>query len=250
MGLLKWLFGLFCVFYFFATIIVKTPAQWAAWFALESAPGLSLSGVSGSLWKGKAANAQLQIERESLQFGSITWQVKPLSLLSLSPCAFLTSQNVTGELCASPNGNFKAKQLLVDQVPANLFERLVGVQLGGTGSATINQAKFDQMFVVDTISGNLTWQNARLNIGDGWHALGSFAADITESGNGGIKAQLTTIEGELDVDIQAELNHGMTPQLQGVIRPSPKASDQIVQGLSLFTQGQDDGSFLVSFPGG
>lgn len=248
MTLFKWLFGLFLVVYFVATVVANVPAQWGAALALKSAPGLSLSSVTGTLWQGKAGEAKVQIPGEVLELGSVSWKLQPMSLLALKPCADISSMNINGQACHSLSGTTELKQMLIDQVPASLFEQFVGAQLGGVGQATLSQASISKTQEIKSLQGNVSWQRARVNIGDGWQALGSFAADLSANGQGGVLAKITELEGELDVDIDAELQPNQMPKLKGSIKPSPKAPPMVVNGLSIFAQPQEDGSYLVAWP--
>ena len=58
--LAKLVFFIGLLVYFLVTVVARTPAEWGAWVAIKSVPGLSLTGVSGTLWSGRAGSAQVE----------------------------------------------------------------------------------------------------------------------------------------------------------------------------------------------
>jgi general secretion pathway protein N len=247
--LVKLLFFVGLGVYFLIAVLARTPAEWGAWVALKSMPGMNLSGVSGSLWSGRAASAQIYIYGQMVDLGAVHWRLKPLSLLSLNACADLESQIATGYICHGISGNTTVSKAIVDQLPVRLFNP-PGVQLGGSGSATLQHAVLARDGSLREMQGSVSWQQAGINVGTGWFNLGSFAADLTGNGEGGIRAKLQDIEGEFGVDVQVEFTPGKPISAAGTITPKANAPEPIKEALSAFTELQDDGSFKVAWPMG
>lgn len=246
--LAKVVFFIALLIYFVALVVVRTPAEWGAWAALQAAPNLSLTGVSGTLWSGKAAAAHVRVGDDTLDLGTLTWEVDSLALLGLKACVDLDSQKVRGQVCRTVAGKNTARQLLADQLPVNMLDDLVGVQLGGVGSVTIERGRFTDDGRIEQLQGNVTWQQARVNVGTGWFALGSYAADVTDNGNGGISANIFDLEGNFTVQLQGEIAPGSEPRVNGIITPKEGAQQPLVDALSVFTETLDNGSFRVTWP--
>src|SRR5690606_40851449 len=53
---------------------------------------------------------------------------------------------------------------------------------------------------VQKLEAQLSWQNARFLAIDNWVNLGSFAARLSENGEGGVRAELFDLEGPIKVN--------------------------------------------------
>lgn len=245
--LAKLLFFIGLGVYFLIAVVARTPAEWGAWLALKSLPGLSLSGVSGSLWSGRAASAQTYIFGQRVDLGALQWHLKPWSILTLSVCVDLESQVANGSVCHGVSGNTTVRNVLLDQLSVSLFNP-PGIQLGGTGNATLKQAIIARDGSLKDMQGSVSWQQAGINVGTGWFNLGSFAADVTENEEGGIRAQIQDLEGDFTVAVQAEFTLGKPLRANGLVTPKESAPQEIKEALSAFAEQQDDGSFKIAWP--
>lgn len=246
--LAKLLFFIGLLVYFVITVVVRTPAEWGAWVALKAVPGLSLTGVSGSLWSGRAGSAQVVVNGHTLDLGSVQWNLDGWSLLLLKACLDVRSPNLQGGVCHGVGGTLGVENLLVDQVPAKVFYNNPGVQIGGVGSATVQHAVLSTDGQVKDLEGRLTVERLAVNVGTGWFALGTFAADATENGQGGIALNIVDVEGDFGVQVQGEYTVGGQPTLNGLITPRENAPQPLVDAMGVFTEALDDGSYKVTWP--
>ncbi|MCH1492131.1 MAG: type II secretion system protein N, partial [Luminiphilus sp.] len=69
-------------------VVANAPAWLVARFLPEA---VQLSALSGSIWQGSAARGTLWINGRALSLGSLSWQIAPLSLLTLQPKIAITS---------------------------------------------------------------------------------------------------------------------------------------------------------------
>ncbi|WP_020210698.1 type II secretion system protein N [Gilvimarinus chinensis] len=197
--MIRWiLFGLVCTLIFAVTQI---PATWGA-YVMTNGTGLGLSGISGSLWQGKAGMASVRIDGRSYSLGELNWQLKPLSLLTLNPCADVTAsldrQQINGRACASTSGALKLSDANIS-IPAALIQDLPEpTKLNGLVSAHIDTLKLNGQSL-EALKGNLSWTNARLHNGQNWLTLGAFAADLSASDEGHIRADIFSLEGPVDL---------------------------------------------------
>ncbi|MCP8900351.1 type II secretion system protein N [Gilvimarinus xylanilyticus] len=197
--MIRWiLFGLVCTLVFAVTQI---PATWGAHFMTQGT-GLGLSGISGSLWRGKAGMASVRIDGRDYSLGELTWHLQPMSLLTLKPCADLTTslerQQVTGTACASTSGALQLSDTNIS-IPASLIQDLPEpTKLNGQVSAHIDTLKLEGQ-TLNALKGNLSWTGARLHNGQSWLDLGAFAGDLSATDEGHIRADIFSLEGPVDL---------------------------------------------------
>lgn len=247
---LKSLFFIFLIVYFLVVVIARIPASWAAWVALKAVPELSLAGVTGTAWEGRAAGAQLQLGPDRLDLGGVRWDVAVLPLLALSACAEVQSQLFNGDVCHSLAGGNKIEGATIDGIPASLLNARLGVSMGGTIGGVVQRARFTDAGQLTDLAGALTWQGARVNYGEGWLPLGSFAAELQGDGQGGVSGNVFDTEGPLGVNLQGVFTPADGLRGEGFITPRAGAPAQITNGLSVMAEAQDDGSYRVTWPMG
>ena len=73
-------------------VLLTAPASLLAVFLQLSLPGLWLNDVKGSLWRGEAGHAVVEIHGGTLSLGKVRWSISPLSLLWLSPSLHLNAE--------------------------------------------------------------------------------------------------------------------------------------------------------------
>lgn len=191
LGLLFWL-----VF-----VIGQIPASWGGYLMTRGTP-LALSGISGTLWQGKAGMASVEIDGRHYALGSLSWQLNPLSLLTLSPCADIATnlerQQVSGTACAGLGGSLSLTDTSIS-VPAGLIQELPeAIKLSGQINIQLkNLGLKDRQ--LHTLDGKLSWTQARLHNGQSWLQLGAFAADLSHTEEGHIRAHVFALEGPVDV---------------------------------------------------
>ena len=247
--LLKLGFFICLAVYFFLTVIMTAPAEWVASAAVKSVPGLSLSGVSGTVWSGRAAGAHYRYMGDNIDFGGLSWKSGLLSLLGLKVCAEIDSGLVDGDVCQGIGGKTEFKKLKVNRLPASMFDKHIGVaSLGGVASVDVRHAQIAKNGAVKKLDGKLDWRSAQVNAGDGWFQLGSFAADLGAGEDGGITFKLFDLDGNFNVDIRGAFSYKGQPSLKGTVKPKPEAPAPLVDGLRVFSQETNDGTFQVAWP--
>lgn len=200
----RWI--IFGVSLFIIFSLSRVPAEWGAWL-LTRQPGLAMSGISGSLWKGQANVASLTIEGKTYTLGKLQWDLQLMSLLKLSPCVNLTvtgqAQSFNGTVCRLRSGAIALKD--ADAVlPANLVQSKIPIQISGNFSAHFSELQLDGNVLLK-LDGNLNWTNAQASNDVQWIPLGSFAAEFSDNGKNGIKAKLFDLDSEIDLALDLEL---------------------------------------------
>lgn len=250
--LFVFLFAIFLLLYFLYAVVSTAPAAWAAWGLHQAVPNLWLSSVEGSLWRGKARSAQVDLGPAPMALGEVRWSISPLSLLSLRPClnfsAELPGQSFSGRLCQ----NLLSDQSRVSDVnldaPISALQDILPIDATGFVSIIVREARFTSKAEVLSLDGQFSWENALANTGDSWIKLGSFAATAKENGKGGVVAEVFDIQGPYRSQLNAEWSAGQDWRIAGTIAPQAGAADLVVQGLQVLGEDLGSGVYRVQWP--
>ncbi|MBU2886239.1 type II secretion system protein N [Gilvimarinus agarilyticus] len=191
LGLLFWL----------AFVISQIPAAWGGYLMTRDTP-LALSGISGTLWQGSAGMASVSIDGKHYALGQLSWRIKPMSLLGLAPCAEIKTdlerQQVAGTACVGMGGSLRLTDTSLN-LPASLIQGLPEpTKITGQISAQIQSLRLKGQ-TLKNLEGKLSWTQARLHNGQSWLQLGAFAADLSETQEGEIRADVFSLEGPIDL---------------------------------------------------
>lgn len=226
--------GLFLVF-----VISNIPAIWGA-YMLTRGTGVALSGVTGSIWNGRASLASVRMTEREYSLGQLSWSLSPLSLLTLSPCAQVTTklplQQFEGKICSGLGGAIEVHNADVS-LPVALVQGKIPVPIQGQFSVHIDELGL-RGNVLSKLKGNLTWNGARVNTGANWLDIGSYAVEMSDNGNNGVSAKLFQLTGPMDVALQIELNAPSGGKVSGELA-APKSffeSANATDMLAMFSQ--------------
>lgn len=195
-----------CIILFLVFVISNIPAIWGA-YLLTRDTGVAVSGVTGTLWNGRASLASVRTNNQEYSLGQLSWSLSPLSLLTLSPCVQVTTnlpmQQFTGEICSSSGGAVNIRNADIS-LPVALLQEKIPVPIQGQLSSHIDELEL-RGDVLLKLKGNFTWNSARVNTGTRWLDLGSYAAELSDNGNNGVSAKFFQLSGPVDVTLQIEL---------------------------------------------
>ncbi len=224
---LRWVLLLLVLTLVFA--ITQIPASWAAYFMTQGNT-LALSGVTGTAWSGQARMSSIEIDNQHYSLGELQWQLKPLTLLSLRPCADvdarLEAQQIEGRACAGLNGRLTVTDASID-APASLVQAGVPVPVQGQLSANLQTLSMKGQSLSE-LRGNLSWTNARVQVEGTWATLGSFAAEATYDPEAdALVADVFDLDGPIDLDAEVRLPLAGGIFVEGELELTGAFSDQI-----------------------
>lgn len=224
---------------FLLFVISNIPAIWGA-YMLTRGTGVALSGVTGSIWNGRASLASVRTAEQEYSLGQLSWSLRPLSLLTLSPCAQVTTrlplQQFEGEICSGLGGAMKVHKADVS-LPVALVQGKIPVPLQGQLSVHIDELSLRENTLLK-LKGNLTWNGARVNTGTNWLDIGSFAAEMNDNGNNGVSTKLFQLTGPVEVALQIEMTAPSGGKVSGELA-APKSffeSAHAIDMLAMFAQ--------------
>ncbi|MCE2027974.1 type II secretion system protein N [Sessilibacter corallicola] len=193
-------------------LVMRTPAQWAAYGFTQAVPGLRMAEISGSLWDGRSGSTQISIDSELYSLGEFHWEISPLSLVTFSPCADVDfsfqKQNASGYACGS--GNVISLSDFELNLPAELASLFAPTQLAGDFSLVVIEGEFAGN-QVEKLNGNLAWRDGAFHDGEKWIKVGSFGALLSEDGQKGINIDLEDLGGPVIADLDANFNRIVRP---------------------------------------
>src|SRR5690606_5232707 len=119
--------------------LAQIPATWGA-HLMTQGNTLGLTGVTGTVWQGRASMSSVEIDNIPYSLGELRWRLRPWSLLALKPCANVVAelerQRIEGEVCARINGSVQARNVSVD-APASLIQAGIPTPIDGQLAASI-----------------------------------------------------------------------------------------------------------------
>lgn len=185
-------------------ILGQIPAVWGG-YILTRGTGLSLTGITGSVWNGKASLASVRVDNNDYSLGALTWKLTPWSMISR--CTKVTTklevQQFDGQICAGANGEVRILNADVT-LPAHLVQNHIPTPVQGTFSSHINDVRLTGN-ILQKLDAKITWNNARISAGPSWIDLGNVAADVADNGQNGIKAKVFSLSGPIDLELDVEL---------------------------------------------
>ncbi len=232
------------------------PATWVIYGVQQAAPGLQVSGVSGSLWSGQADYSQWVDRGHTLPLGELKWSLQGLSLLTLNPCVNFSTQTnqqaIKGQACYALIGGAAKIEEVDASVPVGKVAPFFSVDLDGNIDAYVKQAIWqDQQLGKTDI--NLLWQRASLYNGNQWIPLGDIQSRISDDGNGGVVSQWNNVESARKPSpVALNLNAGVTAlasakpvlKVTGTVTPGPRAT-ALQQMLQFVGEPTGNGAYRI-----
>jgi hypothetical protein len=197
--------GLLCLVLLLLCLVLTAPAHLLG--RLLPPGQLSAQGLSGSLWQGRASRVVLATDAGPLHLGEVDWRLRPWSLLTLAPRLAVDSrwgeQRLRTELVLYGADDIGLRDLSLT-LDASLLRHLVPVALTGRLALDATLLRLRRGLPVEA-EGRLVWQQAVWESPRGPLALGSYALDARQSGNGPLIAELLTLAGPVQAQGQLQL---------------------------------------------
>jgi general secretion pathway protein N len=232
-----------------AAVVVTFPARVAyQWFAPA---GLTLSGISGSIWSGAAA----QGSAGGLFLSDVSWRFRPLSLTGLklgyTVAANIPSGFLESDVAVGIGGSMHFSDLAAAMSLASLGAVLPDV-LPGNGIEGSLRIELEGLVLAD---GFPTHAEGTVDI-DGLvlralspTALGDYRAALQSSGDG-ISAAIEDVSGILDVSGSLVLAQDRTFSLVGQVAPTASAPPGVLEQLQFLGSPDPQGRREFRIEGG
>lgn len=230
-------------------LLATIPAKQAAAIINANTP-VSMQGVSGTLWNGRAfivtLNNSIQLERTEWDFSF--WKLF-IGQLALEINARYADNDVNAELGASFLGRVFINDLTAT-IPASEVAKLANIplaQFSGTISLDIVSARWKQG-ELPSATGKVDWNNAEITVAD-TASLGNVAILLGESEQHLLRADISNQGGDISIIGNAELVPEANYAVDVKLMPTASASNNIKQSLAMFAKQQGSGEFLIKKTG-
>lgn len=202
----------------FVVFLVRSiPAHWGA-FALTQGTGIALSGVTGTLWDGRASLASVNTGQQEISLGQLSWRLQPLSLLTLRPCVLVSTkldrQTFDGQACVM--GSTLRLRDAEANLPISLLQAQIPIPVQGQLSLHVSEMRL-RGDILDALAAKLTWNNAQAFNGSKWMSIGSYGADLSDDGNNGVAAKIVNLDGPIELDAQLNLRAPSGGSINGTL---------------------------------
>lgn len=187
-------------------VVSNLPAVWGA-YALSRGGDIAMSGVSGTVWNGRASLVSVKIKGTDHSIGQLTWKLSILSLFTLKPCAFITTdmdnQEFEGNVCVKGKSGMTVKNATAS-FPAALVQPLLPLAIDGQFNLTVEKLDVENSQLLG-VRGKASWMNAKIFNGANWMTIGGLGADLVDDGKKGLSAHIIDVNSPLRLDLVGNL---------------------------------------------
>lgn len=234
---------------YFILLIATIPAKSVSSLINDNAP-VTLQGVSGTLWNGKAYVITVN---NSTQLNNTDWSFTLWKLLIGQVAVDLHTQyaanNLNAEIGASFLGQYFVNNL-TGKISANDVAQLANIplaQLSGLISLNIEHAQWKQG-QLPLATGEISWKDATITFAD-TASLGDVSIILGESEQQLLNVAIKNLGGDIKINGNAELVPEANYSVDIRLSPTPSASNSIKQSLGLFAKQQANGEYLFKNSG-
>jgi len=201
-----------------------------------------LQGYQGTLWRGSASRALVQVGTGYLHLGTVRWRLHPLSLLLLSPRLDIESkwgtQLISGELALRGGRDLDLRDFSAN-IAADLVRQYAPITLDGTLAAQFSLLQLREGLPYSA-AGRLVWQGGGWQSPSGMRPLGSYALEVEQPAGEPLSAQVLTLSGPVQADGAVRLQEG-NYQVDVLVSSMISMDPQLQQALSLIAQPESGG---------
>jgi len=205
-----------------------------------------VSGVSGSIWRGQAAEGSSPQLTVPVQ--NVNWQFSPALLLQASAGANLQFEtlggNGSGVVSRKLDGEMNINDAIV-RLPASSLQQFLPLpvaEFGGVVNAQIDNAQLRGQ-ILQQFSGLVTWRNAAVT-GAVNANLGSVSLEVRPQGDSH-RGKISNADGDLDVNGELQLDQNGDFKTDIRIKPNTKTPAELNGVLGMLGKRSSDGSYRI-----
>jgi general secretion pathway protein N len=243
---LKW--GSLCLMVYIVFLIVKLPAVHVS-SRIQLAEGVSVSGISGTIWNGHAQRAQIN----GLPINDLNWSLSFLPLLLGEISADIKAGNMrdVSQISTTGHVSFSEQRLEADNllayIPANLAISLLPlpIPIQADGRFKVQLKEVDYQAGCQTFTGKGQWLNANFTGVTGVIELGNFDADLScQEANIIVNVKQPNSFG---LTAKATVPHNMQFKIEGRFKPEANLPKEVHQAAQFFGKADADGYYPIRF---
>ena len=245
-SVLKW--GSLCLVVYFIFLIVKLPAVHVL-SNIQLAKGVSVSGISGTIWNGNVQRAQAK----GFPLSDVNWTLSFFPLLLGEISTNIKAGNIrdVGQISVKGHVSFKGQHLKIENllayVPTNLAISLlplpIPIEADGRFKVELNEVDYEAG--CQTFTGKGQWLNANFTGVNGVIALGNFDADLScEDGSVVLNVKPPNRFG---LTAKATIPSNMKFKINGRFKPDVSLPKEVHQAAQFFGKVDADGYYPIKF---
>jgi general secretion pathway protein N len=245
-SVLKW--GSLCLVVYFVFLIVKLPTVHVL-AKIKLPKGVSVSGISGTIWNGHVQRAQIS----GLPVSNVNWTLSFFPLLLGEISAQLKAGNILDVEQISANGyvSFKGQHLEIENllayIPTDLVISLlplpIPVQADGRFKVQLDAVDYEAG--CQKFTGKGQWLNANFTGTTSVIDLGNFNADFScENGNIVVEVKQPNRFG---LTAKTVIPANMNFKVEGRFKPEANLPKEVHQAAQFFGQPDSDGYYPIKF---
>jgi general secretion pathway protein N len=230
-------------------MLILTPASW--WLKLAPLPAqLQLGAVSGTLWQGEVAGVRYQ----QLQFDTVRWHLNGWRLFTAKLQFDVSSGNMQNSVQPYLKGTVSygmggaALHNTILKLPVAHILPLLSLPLpvDATGELVLDVQQFGQGKPwCDVLTGNASWQNARLQTPTGtWLELQSLFGQLSCAS--GTAVLTTDGNNVLGLDVKAVVNAEQL-LVNGSLKPEASMPKEVHDAMQFLGKPDAQGRYRISF---
>ena len=211
---------------------------------------VTIHGISGSLWSGKA---YIIVINDNIELKNTTWSFSLWKTLIGKISIDINSQYLENDISAEIGTSFLGTYFINNlkaEISAQEAAQLVNiplVKLSGLISFNIDHAQWKQG-ELPSATGVINWNNAEVTVAD-TASLGNVSITLSESEQQLLNADIKNQGGDIKVNGIAELVPEANYAVNIKLLPTTSASDNIKQSLGLIAKKQSNGEYLLKHSG-
>jgi general secretion pathway protein N len=245
-SVLKW--GSLCLVVYFIFLIVKLPAVHVL-SKMQLPNGISVSGISGTIWNGNVQRAQAK----GFPISDVNWSLSFFPLLLGEISTNIKAGDIRDVTQISVNGHvsFKGQHLKVENllayIPTNLAISLlplpIPIEADGRFKVELNEVNYEAG--CQTFTGKGQWLNANFTGVNGVIELGDFDADLScQDGNVVLHVKQPNRFG---LTAKATIPANLKFKINGRFKPEVSLPEEVHQAAQFFGKPDADGYYPIKF---
>jgi general secretion pathway protein N len=243
---LKW--GSLCLVVYFIFLIVKLPAAQVL-SKIHLPKGLSVSGVSGSIWNGYTQRAQFK----GLPVNDVNWSLSffPLLLGEIGGDINVGNIRDVEQISVIGHISFSGKRLQADNVlayiPTDLVMSLLTlpIPIKADGRFKVQLSEVDYETGCQLLTGKGQWLNANYTGTTGVIELGNFDADLHCQDNNIVMD--VKQPNSFGLSAKATVPNNMKFKIEGRFKPEENLPKEVHQAAQFFGKQDSNGYYAIKF---
>lgn len=233
---------------YFVFLIATIPAKPVIDLLNDNSP-VSVKGVSGTLWNGKA----YVISFEDVRLKKTEWSFNVWKLfigsIAIDISSNFSDNDVSAEIGTSFLGRYFVNNLSakITAQEAAQIAQIPLVQLDGVISLNIDHAQW-KLGELPLATGEIKWTGATVTVTD-TASLGNVSILLNESEQQLLNAEIKNQGGDIKINGTAELIPEADYSVDIKLSPTATANNNTIKSLGLFAQKQPNGEYLLKKSG-